>query len=77
MACKLKQVRDEQELLFLRITHHFHQFLKNTGFVNLLHLERPKLHTILAFLSAIGLKFLNTGTDRSDHIVQTLIRVCH
>ena len=46
--------------------HKLHQFLAclyrvGTGVghtsLTLLHSERPKLHTILAFLSAIGLKF--------------------
>ena len=28
--------------------------------LTLLHSERPKVHTILAFLSAVGLKWLDT-----------------
>ena len=33
--------------------------------LTILHSERPKLYAILAFLSAIGLKYLNYGTNYS------------
>ena len=39
--------------------------------LTLLHSERPKLHTILAFMSAIGLKCLSIWTDQTEQTVQT------
>ena len=36
--------------------YHFHLLLNRGQLLTLLHSERPKLYTILAFLSAIGLK---------------------
>ena len=35
------------------------------SFLTLLHSERPKLYTILAFLSAIGLKFAHLLPEES------------
>ena len=38
----------------------------------LLHSERPKLHTILAFLSAVGLKYTDKGDKFCDLLLASL-----
>ena len=58
------------------------QLICLTLFVTLLHSERPKLHTILAFLNAIGLKKSLSIFQKNlqvDHLfiqVDTIYRSC-
>ena len=40
--------------------------IENVTILTLLHSERPKLYTILAFLSAIGLSLLNIQRSIGD-----------
>ena len=37
--------------------------VKIVGILTLWHSERPKLHTVLAFLSAIGVTFMSTKNN--------------
>ena len=57
--------------------------MRNTGFINmkytfktLMHSERPKLYTILVFLSAIGLKN-NVLKPDFDCNLESWSIVCH
>ena len=59
-VCLLIQERICSELcLLLRVTtlvlFHRKDFVQDSSELTLLHSERPKLYTILAFLSAVGL----------------------
>ena len=44
--------------------------------LTLLHSERPKLHTILAFLSAIGLMLRKMGTPPGEVVHSHMKKIC-
>ena len=47
------------------------------GDLALLHSERPKLHAILAFLSAMGLKIKHSLSDGDIFVLDLLHARCH
>ena len=57
--------------------HCLHMFPKRVSSLTLLHSKRPKLYTILAFLSAIGLKRVKDSREiqyRNDKLFVTVIK---